>query len=470
MKLIQTGIFNFKIVEICMKEIIDNQKKFFNTNQTKPLSFRISQLKKLKEVLQKNEAALDNAIYNDFKKSSFDNYTNELSLLYNDIDEAIQNLKKWAATKKVSTNLVNFPSKSYIMPEPLGTTLIIGAWNYPYQLSFAPAIAAIAAGNTVILKPSELPVATSSLMAKLVNENFDPHFFKVIEGGIPETTLLLEQKFDKIFFTGSVPVGKIVYEAAAKNLTPVTLELGGKSPTIVAADCDLKMTAKRLIWAKYLNAGQTCIAPDYVYVHKSIQKDFLNECKKEIENAHYCFENENYVQIINTKNCERLIQLIDTKKIFHGGNHDISNRYIEPTLLENVKEEDEIMKDEIFGPILPVLSYTDLTSIISKIKERPKPLSCYVFTKDKDLKKRILNEISFGSGAINESIMQISNSNLPFGGVGESGIGSYHGESGFKTFSHYKSILEKSNWIEFPLKYFPHTARKLKIIKFLMKL
>ena len=470
MKLIQTGIFNFKIVEICMKEIIDNQKKFFNTNQTKPLSFRISQLKKLKEVLQKNEAALDNAIYNDFKKSSFDNYTNELSLLYNDIDEAIQNLKKWAATKKVSTNLVNFPSKSYIMPEPLGTTLIIGAWNYPYQLSFAPAIAAIAAGNTVILKPSELPVATSSLMAKLVNENFDPHFFKVIEGGIPETTLLLEQKFDKIFFTGSVPVGKIVYAAAAKNLTPVTLELGGKSPTIVAADCDLKMTAKRLIWAKYLNAGQTCIAPDYVYVHKSIQKDFLNECKKEIENAHYCFENENYVQIINTKNCERLIQLIDTKKIFHGGNHDISNRYIEPTLLENVKEEDEIMKDEIFGPILPVLSYTDLTSIISKIKERPKPLSCYVFTKDKDLKKRILNEISFGSGAINESIMQISNSNLPFGGVGESGIGSYHGESGFKTFSHYKSILEKSNWIEFPLKYFPHTARKLKIIKFLMKL
>ena len=470
MKLIQTGIFNFKIVEICMKEIIDNQKKFFNTNQTKPLSFRISQLKKLKEVLQKNEATLDNAIYNDFKKSSFDNYTNELSLLYNDIDEAIQNLKKWAATKKVSTNLVNFPSKSYIIPEPLGTTLIIGAWNYPYQLSFAPAIAAIAAGNTVILKPSELPVATSSLMAKLVNENFDPHFFKVIEGGIPETTLLLEQKFDKIFFTGSVPVGKIVYEAAAKNLTPVTLELGGKSPTIVAADCDLKMTAKRLIWAKYLNAGQTCIAPDYVYIHKSIQKDFLNECKKEIENAHYSFENGNYVQIINTKNCERLIQLIDTKKIFHGGNHDISNRYIEPTILENVKEEDEIMKDEIFGPILPVLSYTDLTSIISKIKERPKPLSCYVFTKDKDLKKRILNEISFGSGAINESIMQISNSNLPFGGVGESGIGSYHGESGFKTFSHYKSILEKSNWIEFPLKYFPHTARKLKIIKFLMKL
>lgn len=453
-----------------MEQTIKNQKIFFNNNNTKPLSFRISALKKLKQLLQENEKTLDNAIYKDFKKSSFDNYTNELSLLYKDIDEATNNLKKWAAIKKAATNLINFTSKSYIIPEPLGVTLIIGAWNYPYQLSFAPAIASIAAGNTVILKPSELPINTSNTIANLVNENFDSSFFKVIEGGIPETTALLNQKFDKIFFTGSVPVGKIVYQAAAKNLTPVTLELGGKSPTIITANCNLKITVKRLIWAKYLNAGQTCIAPDYVYIHETIKKDFLNECKKEIESSKYSFENENYVQIIDDKNYNRLVNLIDKEKIFLGGKHDSHTRYIEPTILENVKDDDEIMKDEIFGPILPIISYTDLSVIITKIKERPKPLSCYVFTNDAKTKKKILNEISFGSGGINEAIMQISNSNLPFGGVGESGIGSYHGESGFKTFSHYKSILEKPNWLELSLKYFPHTLRKLKLIKFIMKL
>lgn len=452
-----------------MKEVIASQKIFFNNDNTKPISFRKEQLKKLKSLLQENEKSLDDAIYKDFKKSSFDNYTNELSLLYHDIDEAIHHLNYWVKTKKVSTNIVNFPSKSYIVPEPLGVTLIIGAWNYPYQLSFAPAVAAIAAGNTVILKPSELPINTSNLMAKLINENFDPNFFKVVEGGIPETTELLNQKFDKIFFTGSVPVGKIVYEAAAKNLIPVTLELGGKSPAIIAPDCDLKMTAKRLIWAKYLNAGQTCIAPDYVYVHESIKDEFLKACKKEIEKAKYSFENGNYVQIINEKNTLRLITLIDKEKIYHGGKFDVSNRYLEPTILENISLSDEVMQDEIFGPILPVLTYKNINDIIPIIKSKPKPLSCYVFTNDKKIKNKVLTEISFGNGAINESIMQISNSNLPFGGVGHSGIGSYHGESGFKTFTHYKSILEKPNWLELNLKYAPHSVRKLKIIKFLMK-
>lgn len=453
-----------------MKEIITSQKTFFNNGNTKPIAFRKEQLKKLKTLLQKNEKALDDAIYKDFKKSPFDNYTNELSLLYHDIDEAIHHLDYWAKTKKVSTNIVNFPSKSYIVPEPLGITLIIGAWNYPYQLSFAPAVAAIAAGNTVILKPSELPIHTSNLMAKLINDNFDPNFFKVIEGGIPETTELLNQNFDKIFFTGSVPVGKIVYQAAAKNLTPVTLELGGKSPAIIAPDCDLKMSAKRLIWAKYLNAGQTCIAPDYVYVHESIKDEFLKACKKEIEKAQYSFENGNYVQIINERNTLRLIALIEKEKIYHGGKFDVANRYIEPTILENISLSDEVMQDEIFGPILPVMTYKNIDEIIPIIKSKPKPLSCYVFTNDKKIKNKVLTEISFGNGAINESIMQVSNSNLPFGGVGDSGIGSYHGESGFKVFSHYKSILEKPNWLELNLKYSPRTKMKLKIAKFLLKL
>ncbi|MCO6161318.1 aldehyde dehydrogenase [Flavobacterium sp. NRK F7] len=453
-----------------MKKIIQEQRLFFHTNQTKSLPFRIKALKKLKSILQENETLLYEAIYIDFKKSAFDTYTNELGLLYKDIDEAIPRLKKWSRIKKVSTNWVNFPAKSYIVPEPFGNTLIIGAWNYPYQLSLAPAIAAIAAGNTIILKPSELPKNTSRALARIINENFNPNFFYVMEGGIEETTFLLNQKWDKIFFTGSVTVGKIVYEAAAKHLTPVTLELGGKSPAIVTADCNLKMTVKRLIWAKFLNAGQTCIAPDYVYVHKAIEAEFLKACQKEIEASHFSFENQNYVQIINEKNHKRLTELIDSNKIFFGGNHNIENRYIQPTLLNNITEEDAIMKEEIFGPILPVLSYMDLSDIIHKIKQRPKPLSCYVFTNDHPTKKKILNELSFGSGSINEAVMQISNSKLPFGGVGESGIGSYHGEHGFRTFSHYKSILEKPNWFELNLKYFPHSLKKLKIIKFLLKL
>lgn len=453
-----------------MKTIINNQRTFFNKNTTKEITFRINQLSKLKNILKANESVLNDAIYQDFKKSPFDNYTNELSLLYKDIDEAIKNIKKWSKRKRVSTNIVNLPAKSYILPEPLGVTLIIGAWNYPYQLSFSPAIAAIAAGNTVILKPSELAKNTSAIIAKLINENFNPDFFLVIEGGIPETTALLNEKFDKIFFTGSVPVGKIVYQAAAKNLTPVTLELGGKSPAIVTENCNLKMTAKRLIWAKFLNSGQTCIAPDYVFVHESIKNAFLTECKIAIEQSNYSFENSNYVQIINEQNTKRLVSLIEKEKIFYGGNYNINERYIQPTLLQNIDVEDKIMQDEIFGPILPVLSYTNINKVISYIKSKPKPLSCYLFTDDKKTKEKITNEISFGNGGINEAIMQITNSNLPFGGVGDSGLGAYHGEEGFRTFSHYKSILEKPTWIELNLKYYPHTLKKLKIIKLLLKL
>jgi aldehyde dehydrogenase (NAD+) len=452
-----------------MKTQVSNQQVFFSNNKTKDINFRIEQLKKLKSIIQENESLLNKAIYLDFKKSSFDNYTNELSLIYKDIDEAVKKIKKWSSKKSVRTNIVNLPAKSYIIPEPLGTTLIIGAWNYPYQLSFSPAVAALAAGNTVILKPSELAKNTSEAIAKIINESFNPNYFLVIEGGIPETTALLDEKFDKIFFTGSVPVGKIVYQAAAKNLTPVTLELGGKSPAIVTENCNLKIGVKRLIWAKFLNSGQTCIAPDYVFVHESIKENFLSECKTAIEKSNYSFENNNYVQIINERNTNRLINLIEEDKIFYGGNYNINERYIQPTLLHNINTNNKVMNDEIFGPILPVLTYKNIEETIDYIKSKPKPLSCYVFTNDKKIKKRILNEISFGNGAINDAIMQITNDKLPFGGVGESGIGSYHGEEGFRTFSHYKSILEKPTWFELNLKYFPQTLKKLKIIKFLLK-
>ncbi len=448
--------------------IVTAQRKFFQTNITKEVDFRISQLKKLESLLRENETMLHEAIYTDFKKSAFESYTTEISLLYHDIKEAIKKLPKWSKKKRVRTNLVNLPARSYVIPEPLGVSLIIGAWNYPYQLSLAPAIAAIAAGNTVILKPSELPEHTSRAMAKLINENFDPHFFRVIEGGVPETTELLNQKFDKIFFTGSVPVGKIVYQAAAKNLTPVTLELGGKSPAIITEDCNLKMTVKRLIWGKFLNAGQTCIAPDYVAVHTSVKSDFLELAKKEIEDSKFKVEEDNYVQIINDAHVARLIKLIATDKVYTGGKYNLDARIIEPTILTDITFEDAIMQDEIFGPILPVLEYDDLDAIIAKIKERPKPLACYVFTKDKMVKQKILNQISFGGGAVNDTVMHITNSHMGFGGVGDSGIGAYHGEHGFRAFSHYKGILDKPTWIEPNLKYHPHTKSKLKWIKRLM--
>jgi len=452
-----------------MYQIVMNQRQFFNTHTTKNLVFRLEQLKKLEQIIKVNEQALYDVIYKDFKKSAFETFTSELALVYHDLKEACQHLKTWGSAKRVGTNFLNFPAKSYIIPEPLGVCLVIGAWNYPYQLTLAPVVAAIAAGNTVIIKPSELSKGTSALMAKLINENFDANYFKVIEGGVSETTELLNQKFDKIFFTGSTQVGKIVYQAAAKNLTPVTLELGGKSPAFITEDCHLKMAVKRLIWAKFLNAGQTCIAPDYILVHQSIAKEFLTLAKAEILKEQFSLKNDNYVQIINDRNVTRLKQLLDPKKIFFGGKIEIENRYIEPTLLQNVTFEDAVMQEEIFGPILPVIAYDTLKNAIDKVNSLAKPLSCYVFTNNQSYKKEILNAISFGGGAINDAVMHITNTKLPFGGVGSSGMGAYHGETGFKCFTHYKSVLDKPTWLELPLKYYPHTAFKLKWIKQFMK-
>jgi len=449
-------------------EIIIKQREFFNSNTTKNLSFRITQLKKLKQLIKQQESKFYEAIYQDFGKSEFETYTAELSFIYDEINTSIKKLPKWAKRKRNQTNLVNLPARSYTIPEPLGVCLVMGAWNYPYQLSLVPLITAIAAGNTVILKPSEIPSATSAVMRDLINKNFPPEYLRVVEGGIPETTDLLKEKFDKIFFTGSTNVGRIVYQAAAKHLTPVTLELGGKSPAIITKNTNISETAKRIIWAKFLNAGQTCIAPDYILVEESIKNELLQAFKEQIKAYQYAYENENYVQIINDNNFKRLNKLIDKEKLFLGGESDAKKRFIAPTILSEVTFADEIMKEEIFGPILPVISYTDIDSIIKEIKERPRPLSLYIFTKDKKIKNKILNEISFGGGAINDAIMHISNSYLAFGGVGESGIGNYHGEAGFKDFSHFKSILEKPFGMEPNFKYPPYNNSKLSWIKRIM--
>lgn len=448
-----------------ISQLINTQKDFFNTNKTKNLLFRKQQLLKLEELLRHHEDLLNEAIYKDFKKSAFQNYVSELSLLYHDIHDACKHMKQWASLQKVKTGSANFPAKSYIQPEPLGCVLVIGAWNYPYQLSFAPAIAAIAAGNTVIIKPSELPAHTSKVIAKLVNENFDPAFFYVVEGGIEETTELIHQKFDKLFFTGSTHVGKIVYQAAAKNLVPVTLELGGKSPVFFTETGNLKTGIKRLVWAKFLNAGQTCVAPDYVLVHRSIKKDFLNALVNEIKASDFSFKNGNYVQIINEKNMQHIIRLIDKSKLYYGGNYEEGGRYVEPTILSDIDFDHPIMEKEIFGPILPIIEYDDINKAIAYVKSQSKPLACYVFSNNSMLINKVLHELSFGGGAINDALMHLTNSYLPFGGVGDSGIGAYHGEHGFRTFSHYKGILHKPTWFESKLKYFPFSVRKLKLLK-----
>ena len=452
-------------------KIVNQQKRFFNSNSTKEVTLRIDTLKKLKLILKENEEKLYTAIYTDFKKSKFETYLTELSLIYNELNDAIRNLKKWSKQKRVRTNLANFPAKSYIIPEPLGSVLVISAWNYPYQIALIPTISAISAGNTVVIKPSEIPNNTSKILSELINTNFDKNHLTVIEGGVETTTELLHQKWDKIFFTGSTPIGKIVYKAAAENLTPVTLELGGKSPTFVLADCNIKITAKRIVWAKFLNAGQTCIAPDYLLVEKSIESELLEAIKKEIQKFYPLSENinENYVQIVNKQNFNRLKQLIPTDKIYHGGGTNKENRLIQPTILHNINFEDSIMKNEIFGPILPVISFENLENVISKIKESEKPLSLYIYSKNKKIIKKIIKEISFGGGSINESLVHLSNPNLPFGGVGASGIGSYHSKAGFDTFTHYKSILHKTSWIEPNIKYTPFTKIKIKILKFLLE-
>ncbi len=451
-----------------MKALIEEQKKYFNSNITKPLSFRIEQLRKLKSVIKEYEKELTEAVFKDFQKGGFNTFLSEFGGAYTDLDKAVKSLSKWAKLKRVGTNMLNFPAGSYILPEPLGVCLVIGAWNYPINLTLVPAIAAIAAGNTVVLKPSELTVHTTAVLAKMIRKNFDPAFFAVVEGGIEETTELLDQQFDKIFFTGSVPVGRIVYQAAAKNLVPVTLELGGKSPLVIAPDANLKICVKRLVWGKFVNAGQTCIAPDYVFVHKSIEREFLQRLKIEIEAAKFSLANQNYAQIISEKHLDRLVKMIEPAKVFIGGNYNRPNRLLSPTVMINVSPDDKVMEDEIFGPILPVMTYEDINQVVSFIKARPKPLALYLFSESKSLQKKFLHEISFGGGMVNDVLMHFVNDDLPFGGVGTSGIGNYHGEAGFKAFSHYKSVMRKNTWFEFPLKYYPYQNWKFSLIKRLL--
>jgi len=448
-----------------MKEAVATQRAFFNKNGALSLELRKDVLFKLKSILQNNDEALYAAIYADFGKSKFDTFATELGIIYKEIDFYTSNLVRLTRPVKVRTNLATLPGSSYVIHEPLGVILVIGAWNYPYQLSLAPAIAAIAAGNTCVIKPSELPANTANIMAKLINENFSPEILHVVLGGVAETTALLDQRFDKMFFTGSPRVGKIVYQAAAKHLTPVTLELGGKSPAIVAPSANIAVAAKRIIWGKFLNAGQTCIAPDYLLVHESIEEKMITAMIEKIKEFNYHQNAPHYTQIIDKRNTERLLGFIDRNKIAFGGNVDVENRFIEPTLMRDVTYDDAVMQEEIFGPILPIITYRDFNDMLARVRREEKPLAAYLFTDDRKEKEIFKEKLSFGGGCINDVVMHIANENLPFGGVGNSGIGSYHGDQGFRTFSHQKSILSKPTWGEPNIKYPPYTASKLAWIK-----
>jgi len=451
--------------------LLKKQKDFFSTGQTKDLSFRIDALKKLKETISAHEKEILAAVYADLHKAEIDAYASEISGVYNEIKVAIGNVRSWAARQKVTTPVFMIPAKSYIYKEPYGAALIIAPWNYPFQLLMIPLVGAIAAGNTAILKPSELSLHTAAVVEKIIHGSFPEEYIAAVQGGMEETQALLSLPVDYIFFTGSVPVGKTVMAAAAKNLTPVTLELGGKSPAIVHESADLPTAASRIGWGKFINAGQTCIAPDYVLVHESVRETFIRELIKIIlkfygEDAS---QHDRYCRIINDRHFSRLIALIDQKKTVYGGRTNAADRYIEPTLLYPVDWTDPVMQDEIFGPILPIIAYTDLDEAIRKINERPKPLSLYVFVNNKVIRRKILHETSFGGGAVNNTVMHFVSHYLPFGGVGASGMGQYHGKFSFDTFSHAKGVLRSYNLLDVADIAGPHRGRFFKLLFKLFK-
>lgn len=434
------------------------------------INFRKQTLVKLLNSVQKHEEEIIKALYDDFKKPAFEAVVSETAYIVSELNHTIKNINKWAKPNMVLPSLLNFPSTDYIYKEPYGKVLIIAPWNYPYQLALCPLIAAVAAGNQVVVKPSELTPNTSSIVAKIISETFDENHVKCVEGGVEISQELLAQRWDYIFFTGSVAVGKIVAKAAAENLTPVTLELGGKNPCIIDATANLKLAAKRIVWGKFLNAGQTCIAPDYLLVSNKIKTAFIELIKKEIIDA-YGENPENspdFPRIINQKNWSRLTGMLKGESILAGGKSNIQDYYLAPTLLDEPSLDSLVMKDEIFGPILPVLSFENEADLVSIISRYEKPLSLYIFSNDNPFAKKIIQNYSFGGGCINDTVVYFSNKRLPFGGVGHSGIGAYHGKLSFSTFTHYKAIVKRANWLDIPTRYAPYKG-KLKSVKKLFK-
>lgn len=451
-----------------IEKLTNMQRNFFRTGATRSVRFRKAMLNRLYDAVSDNQWLLAEAMKADMNKSEFEVYMTETGLVLDEIRFHIRHIDRWAADKKKPTPLAQFPSVSFVSPEPYGVVLIMAPWNYPVQLCLEPLIGAISAGCTAVVKPSAYAPATSAAIAKIIKAVFPPKYIAVVEGGRAENNKLLEQKFDYIFFTGSPAVGHLVMEAAAKYLTPVTLELGGKSPVIVDETANIAVAARRIAFGKVLNAGQTCVEPDYMFIHESVRDDFVSEYRRALEGFFPDGDMSDMNVIINDRHFQRVSRLLDSGDAVIGGGVDKERRFIEPTLLDNVSLDSPIMQEEIFGPVLPMITYTDIDSCIEYIISNPKPLALYLFTEDRRTEKRVLTACSFGGGCINDTIIHLATSRMPFGGVGESGTGGYHGRHSFDTFTHYRSIVRKGTWLDLPVRYRPYTAANEKLLKFLM--
>ena len=454
-----------------MFEILEKQKDFFRSGKTLDIAFRVEYLKKLKQTIKDYEELIFDALFKDLGKSRTESYMCEIGLVLDEISYMIKNIKKFTKEQIVPTPMTNFPSKSKIKLVPRGNVLIMSPWNYPFLLAIEPLVDAISAGNTVVLKPSAYSPATSDVVFKIINNIFPEEYVKVVRGGRKENEALLSYKYDYIFFTGSQNVGKEVLRKSAENLTPVTLELGGKSPCIIDKTANIPLTAKRIVFGKFLNCGQTCVAPDYLLCHENVKDDLIAEIKKQIikqfgENP---LVNKTYGKIINEKHFNRVKDLIDENKVIVGGKYDENTLKIEPTVMDNVSWDDLIMQEEIFGPILPILTFKSADYIIEKIENRPHPLALYVFSQDKKFIDKITSHCRFGGGCINDVVVHLATPEMPFGGFGESGMGAYHGKFGFETFSHRRSILDKSLCVDLPMRYQPYKTSYFKLLKLFLK-
>ncbi|SFR65431.1 aldehyde dehydrogenase [Anaeromicropila populeti] len=451
----------------------NKKRQFFDEGKTKGYEFRKENLIKLKNVIKKYESEIMEALYLDLHKPAFEAFTSEIGILYEEIRYTLKHLKGWMKPKRVHTSFVLHPSSSYLYSEPLGVTLIIGPWNYPFQLLFAPLVGAIAAGNCAILKPSDQTKHISNLVAKIIQETYEDNYISVVQGpgSIIGSHLIQRFPFNHIFFTGSPSVGKKILSMAADTLTPVTLELGGKSPVIVHKDANIDISARKLTWAKFFNAGQTCVCPDYLLIHESIKDVFIEKMIYYIKDffGENPIESENFARIINKKRYEILENWLHEGTLLIGGQCDKNSLFIAPTIIDQITPESSIMQDEIFGPILPVITYKDINEIVPIIRKNRYPLSLYLYTRNKELEKFVIETFEFGGGCINNGILHLVNPNLPFGGVGNSGMGRYHGKSSFDAFSHKKSILKTKQWIDPPLLYAPYSDGKLKFVRKIFK-
>lgn len=452
-----------------IKSILDKQRNFFENNATRGIDFRIEQLKKLKKAIKVNEFNIYEALNADFKKSQFETYATEIGVLYEEINCMLKNIKKWATPQLVKDTVANFPSRNYIYRDPYGVCLVIGAWNYPLQLTLAPVIGAIAGGNTCIIKPPRAAINTYRVMEKIIGDTFDESYLAVLDV-YSDNNEMLSYRYDYIFFTGGVEIGRTIAKAAAEFLTPTTLELGGKSPCIVDKQVDIAVAAKRIAWGKFLNGGQTCIAPDYLLLHKSIKEKFYHAFQKSVEEFYGSNpeKSSDYPRIINNKHFNRLSSMLKEDKIIIGGETDAETRYIAPTLIEIDTLEHPLMHDEIFGPILPVLLIDSIDEAISIVKQFEKPLAFYIFSDNYANQQKCMNTVQFGGGCINDTMSHFVNDNLPFGGIGNSGIGAYHGKFSFDTFTHQKGVCHKVTWPDVPLRYPPYKG-KIGIIKQVIK-